>query len=168
MSLQDAPLVIVVMYIFVVTFFLIYGCLFEVILDNESRVNTMNKNKKDMCPSFSYLRSVDQVLSLAELSKPCSICLIALLDPGDPDMVLRTPCGHYFHGKCIESWAMQAQSCPLCRTSLMCAFDEDEVDTESHAPAERHWWYYDGRLLDLDEDDDAPPPLPHFNQNYIV
>lgn len=45
----------------------------------------------------------------------CAVCL------GEFDfnmMVRTTPCGHVFHGDCIDQWCMKNMSCPICRTDL--------------------------------------------------
>lgn len=42
----------------------------------------------------------------------CPICL----DIMGVGIVLR--CGHVFHEKCIESWKLRNESCPICRTPL--------------------------------------------------
>lgn len=35
----------------------------------------------------------------------CSICLEKLFDKENKDVVLKeTPCGHRYHGKCIDKW----------------------------------------------------------------
>ena len=41
----------------------------------------------------------------------CSICLTAMVN-----MYVTLPCGHRFHGMCINDWtATGNNSCPLCR-----------------------------------------------------
>ena len=29
-----------------------------------------------------------------------------------------TPCEHYFHSTCLESWLKQKQECPCCRKEI--------------------------------------------------
>lgn len=29
-----------------------------------------------------------------------------------------TPCGHYFHSICLESWLKHKRECPTCRTEI--------------------------------------------------
>lgn len=54
----------------------------------------------------------------------CSICHDNLrADIIDPDtgtikQVVRTPCNHWFHRKCISAWIQRAESCPYCRAEL--------------------------------------------------
>lgn len=30
----------------------------------------------------------------------------------------KTPCGHYFHGKCLKTWMDMKSDCPMCRKPL--------------------------------------------------
>ena len=34
------------------------------------------------------------------------------------DIVMMTPCNHYFHPKCLQEWYKQKNECPICRLSL--------------------------------------------------
>ena len=43
----------------------------------------------------------------------CGICLGTFTD-SEKDIV-RTPCGHLFHNKCITQWVMFNDTCPTCR-----------------------------------------------------
>lgn len=63
-----------------------------------------------------------------ELQPPeCAICQEEFLVD---HMVNRTPCGHYFHKKCLGNWLDNyAKSCPLCRTDL-----EEALDLEGARP----------------------------------
>lgn len=31
---------------------------------------------------------------------------------------VRTGCGHYYHGKCLQDWMKRSRSCPLCRGQI--------------------------------------------------
>ncbi|KAM3207197.1 hypothetical protein ACQJBY_062421 [Aegilops geniculata] len=44
-------------------------------------------------------------------------CLICM----DDDKVLwkETPCGHRFHGRCVETWLKAKGSCPMCRRQVV-------------------------------------------------
>ena len=48
-------------------------------------------------------------------NKQCSICLSNI---DDYSISRKTPCGHYFHSKCIAKWIKQKTSCPCCRLDL--------------------------------------------------
>ncbi|KAM7253424.1 hypothetical protein ACFE04_026042 [Oxalis oulophora] len=44
----------------------------------------------------------------------CSICLQEF-EEGDVQELVKTPCCHIFHGRCIIHWFVAHNSCPLCR-----------------------------------------------------
>lgn len=46
----------------------------------------------------------------------CSICWEAYIDGVTEVKVL--PCGHFFHGQCLELWLNQSSTCPFCRYNL--------------------------------------------------
>jgi hypothetical protein len=48
-----------------------------------------------------------------EISKDCSICLETV----QRDFV-RTPCNHYYHKKCLNTWKQRSNKCPCCRRLL--------------------------------------------------
>lgn len=60
----------------------------------------------------------------------CSICMeLVTEEPGvDKPLidkkkkktvrVMRTPCNHYFHEKCLKEWMDIKLECPFCRTRL--------------------------------------------------
>ena len=47
--------------------------------------------------------------------RDCPICL------QDDDTVAwkETPCGHRFHGRCVERWLQAKGSCPMCRRQVV-------------------------------------------------
>jgi len=53
----------------------------------------------------------------------CSICLEEYA-PGDAVVLL--PCGHIYHGPCVEEWAAGHTRCPLCNFDLEGALNEHE------------------------------------------
>ncbi len=55
--------------------------------------------------ALDKLKPVDAVSVLDEV---CSICR------DEQDSWRRLPCGHVFHGVCIERWFMQRTICPNC------------------------------------------------------
>jgi hypothetical protein len=34
------------------------------------------------------------------------------------EVIVKTPCQHYFHRRCLESWLKLAKTCPLCRNDI--------------------------------------------------
>jgi hypothetical protein len=48
----------------------------------------------------------------------CAICQYHLNPNKKRKRYVRTlPCGHHFHGKCIDKWKTKQYTCPLCRES---------------------------------------------------
>mmetsp|Transcript_24046 Transcript_24046/g.35785 ORF Transcript_24046/g.35785 Transcript_24046/m.35785 type:complete len:439 (-) Transcript_24046:274-1590(-) len=48
-------------------------------------------------------------------NRECSICF---LEHEVNDRVTRLPCGHFFHGECINEWLKKRCTCPICRWEL--------------------------------------------------
>lgn len=55
----------------------------------------------------------------------CAICLDGVEDAGK-----EMPCGHRFHGECLESWLGVHGNCPTCRHELPPAKEEDRAAAE--------------------------------------
>jgi hypothetical protein len=47
--------------------------------------------------------------------RDCPICL----QDDDTAAWKETPCGHRFHGRCVERWLQAKGSCPMCRSQLV-------------------------------------------------
>ncbi|KAI9351486.1 hypothetical protein BDR26DRAFT_851147 [Obelidium mucronatum] len=87
----------------------------------------------------------------------CSICLdeYAL---GERIRIL--PCGHWFHGPCIDRWlSKQTPSCPLCKGSIFSEnqslsfqhkIAHDEIETVGFSDSEEEW---------IDSDSDGIVPI---------
>ncbi|KAM0900395.1 hypothetical protein ACQ4PT_020655 [Festuca glaucescens] len=57
----------------------------------------------------------------ASATPDCRVCLVRF----EADAVVhRLPCGHVFHGACLETWIDYDATCPLCRSRLLPANDE--------------------------------------------
>lgn len=49
----------------------------------------------------------------------CTICLEKMFDNENKETVVKeTPCGHRYHGECIDTWLEIHVSCPLCRYNM--------------------------------------------------
>uniref|UniRef100_A0A7N0U1U7 RING-type domain-containing protein n=1 Tax=Kalanchoe fedtschenkoi TaxID=63787 RepID=A0A7N0U1U7_KALFE len=48
----------------------------------------------------------------------CAICLDEFAAAGERSSVMRTPCSHLFHEKCIKKWLEKKPNCPLCRSRM--------------------------------------------------
>ena len=48
----------------------------------------------------------------------CSICIETInLDKQKKDIVVLN-CGHIFHKRCIDKWAINTPNCPMCRENI--------------------------------------------------
>lgn len=47
-----------------------------------------------------------------------SQCMVCLCDFGSDEQVKRLPCGHLFHGSCIDEWLRRCTDCPICKASV--------------------------------------------------
>jgi hypothetical protein len=46
-------------------------------------------------------------------------CVVCQEELGDGKVLKRMPCGHVFHGECVETWLRRhANNCPICRRAL--------------------------------------------------
>lgn len=61
--------------------------------------------------------------------KECLICY----EPNMESEVVKLPCNHIFHKKCILQWFKLKNTCPLCRT-LFAAEEEEEEEKENKLP----------------------------------
>jgi hypothetical protein len=51
-------------------------------------------------------------------SRPGSVFSSPRAGPPTDAVVVKVPCGHYFHRSCLTEWAMASNVCPLCRSQL--------------------------------------------------
>ncbi|WVZ66768.1 hypothetical protein U9M48_015949 [Paspalum notatum var. saurae] len=58
----------------------------------------------------------------------CAICLDGVEDAGK-----EMPCGHRFHGECLERWLGVHGNCPVCRHELPAAKEENAAAAEGGA-----------------------------------
>lgn len=68
-----------------------------------------------------------------ENTPACTVCY----DTNTYRLFRQLPCGHKFHRKCINPWADQYNSCPLCRDAidklkpiLKCRVDTEDEDRD--------------------------------------
>lgn len=76
-----------------------------------------------------------KIVKSGEEEKPeeeCAICMEKLFGKENKEAVVKeTPCGHRYHGKCIEKWLKKHQSCPLCRYQMSQEDREEKVRISS-------------------------------------
>lgn len=60
---------------------------------------------------FHYIRDEDNGEGDAE----CRVCMI---DYEPDDEIVRLPCMHYAHIRCVEQWLIRSPMCPICRTNV--------------------------------------------------
>jgi hypothetical protein len=65
------------------------------------------------------------------IENECSICCSGSTEKFD----MVTPCGHYYHKKCLNTWLCIKKRCPLCNSNLK--FVEDKISNG-------YDYYYDG------------------------
>ena len=48
-----------------------------------------------------------------------SECIICMENFGENELVKQLPCGHIFHGDCIDNWLIQQKNCPFCKADYL-------------------------------------------------
>lgn len=78
------------------------------------------KNESNSSSSSSIYFTLRNLLSFRPIQQEdCSICLECFA-PGQTICVAKNACcDHVFHEKCIESWLMDHDHCPNCRSDMM-------------------------------------------------
>merc|ERR1712129_120503 len=51
-------------------------------------------------------------------------CELCLEEYQEGDELLRLPCAHRFHSKCLEPWLQRSYTCPLCQTDTFEALQQ--------------------------------------------
>merc|ERR1719265_1338346 len=60
---------------------------------------------------FHYIQDEDN----GEGDGECRVCLV---DYEPDDEIVRLPCMHYAHTRCVEQWLVRRPICPVCRTNV--------------------------------------------------
>ena len=76
--------------------------------DDEDEDGTPPMEPEEIADISSVM--VDQ--KMLDKSSICPICLVELMLMVEVKVL---PCGHFFHGSCIDTWLGLHGSCPLCR-----------------------------------------------------
>ena len=73
---------------------------------------------------------------------------------------MMTPCGHYFHMRCIAAHANSGGTkCPLCRALLVEDAEVDDVDDQGSGRWPADWQIYDYESPENDDDDEGMQPM---------
>ncbi|KAE8774809.1 putative RING finger protein [Hordeum vulgare] len=64
-------------------------------------------------PVEEVLKTVNALSNVDGLN--CPICM----EDDDSATWKETPCGHRFHGRCVERWLQAKGSCPMCRRQVV-------------------------------------------------
>jgi len=63
--------------------------------------------------------------------RPSGECCCCQDNFGPELLIVRTPCGHYYHKECIGEWLKMAKSCPLCRCDLDTSGKHEDVSEQA-------------------------------------
>ena len=86
---------------------------------NRFRGLDFNQIMKLFIPSQKIDFTISNLLD--RIKDDCSICMEALHDPDEEqaqEKITITSCEHVFHKKCIDTWMLNNNICPICRTRL--------------------------------------------------
>ncbi|KAI4378591.1 hypothetical protein MLD38_016051 [Melastoma candidum] len=90
---------------------------------SESYMYLLRSQTKTAC--FDGLcRDHSEPLDACGRVQDCSVCLTEFTSQCK---INKLPCGHIFHGKCLEKWMVYWNiTCPLCRSPLLPAEEGDD------------------------------------------
>lgn len=83
---------------------------YEQLLELEEGVGNVNKGlSKD---KINQIPSKPFHMALFDDNTDCIICMEKF---SENELVKQLPCGHIFHGECIDHWLTQQKNCPFCK-----------------------------------------------------
>lgn len=84
---------------------------YEQLLELEEEVGNVNKgltkDKINKIPVKPFHKA---------LFEDNSQCIICMENFNENELVKQLPCGHIFHGDCIDHWLIQQKNCPFCKS----------------------------------------------------
>lgn len=89
------------------------------------------------------LKPVEELVSLDEDDRHCSICLESFGSTASPEDPCRiTLCGHVFGSACIRTWLKTEKNCPVCRKDLTESPDNtsESLRLGNALQVTRPWW----------------------------
>ena len=94
------------------------------LLYDETLLGRIRTAERDLICVGLLHRHACSLLELQKLKGPqlddCSIC-VEEFEESKKSVLLS--CGHYFHADCVEQWALERLTCPLCRRTLGSCFN---------------------------------------------
>ena len=100
--------------IFGLTVYAISGCC---LYQNRHRITNRNNRTPPPISIDILVEKLNKcVVSINPLVDPeeCCICLQIFSDSNSE--VVRLPCSHLYHKKCIQRWFLKNSACPLCKS----------------------------------------------------
>jgi hypothetical protein len=107
----------------------------------------------------NYLNNRTNCLDPNNYDDPSCACIICTHPQNDSS--IETPCGHFYHYECLNTWFISRHSpvCPICKRTVPYVTDVNKKQIIIEIPEERN--EYD--LSSDDEDDDTT----HWSTRYI-
>ncbi|CAI2374613.1 unnamed protein product [Moneuplotes crassus] len=87
--------------------------LYDSLVGNEEEEEVKDGVKEDIMKKFKIVT----IRSKKEYSKD-DTCPICLSNYGYGHKIIKLPCKHFFHEKCVKEWFSKKSSCPKCRKDL--------------------------------------------------
>ena len=89
----------------------------EIVLSNVP-INDNDRMMQEVTNNQDSIRGFEKVeLKNVDSGDECMICLEEL-STGLPLGIIRSPCSHFYHYKCILTWIQKSSSCPICRSHI--------------------------------------------------
>lgn len=98
------------------------GDLLRILLANNPRAIQGAPGLAEKMTSITW----EELQEIDSNESECSICFIGF-DEGLE--IIRCPCEHFFHKKCLASWFEVADTCPLCRKSCQIGGEDSSADS---------------------------------------
>jgi len=127
------------------------GGLFQQAAENaafQASWNMANQNPNSTGPPPASQKAIRQLPTIQvaaqdlmdESNRECCICFE---DHEVGNKLTRLPCGHLFHGPCINQWLLKHCTCPVCRYELETDDKEYEIgrlERMKHRKPRYHWY----------------------------
>ncbi|CAA0822315.1 RING/U-box superfamily protein [Striga hermonthica] len=81
-----------------------------------------------------------EALESVEIENDDDQCVVCLEDWEIGEKARKMPCGHRFHGECVERWLRIHGSCPVCRYEMPVEEDEDGDKKVGDGESRRGIW----------------------------